>query len=319
VFRIEEQTEISFANRDDIDYMKIGISIPNNWGVENPQQLVDLAMLADACGYDSLWVTEHLLNIGYIGERLGNKPYYHSLGMLAYIAARTSRIALGTSVVVLPFRNPADLAKFAATIDQLSGGRLILGVGTGALQAEFEALGIPYKERGAITNETMQVMKVLWTQERARFHGKYWNFDDILFSPKPVQKPHVPLWVAGMSRPAYRRAGTLGDGWHATGIPLEEFCAGRNEIRRFAAEAGRDPAQITMSMRINVSYGSNFTTETERRSVLDGDDLDAMVAAITEWRDAGVEHLILAPATTDMAQLRVETERIAQTVLPRFR
>ena len=299
--------------------MKIGISIPNNWGVENPQELVDLAVLADTLGYDSLWVTEHLLNVGYIGERLGNKPYYHSLGMLSFIAARTKNIALGTSVVVLPFRHPADQAKFAATIDQLSGGRLILGIGTGALEAEFEALNIPFRERGAITNESMQVMKTLWTQERASFHGRYWNFDDIMFSPKPLQKPHVPLWVAGMSPAAYRRTGTLGDGWHATGIPLEDFIAGRDEIRRIAKEAGRDPAQITMSMRINVSYGTKFTTETERRSVLDGDDLDAMIAAIAEWRAAGVEHLILAPATTDMAQLSVEAERIAKAVLPRFR
>lgn len=299
--------------------MKIGISIPNNWGVENPQELIELAELADSLGYDSLWVTEHLLNVGYIGERLGNKPYYHSLGMLAYIAARTKKISLGTSVVVLPFRQPADQAKFAATIDQLCGGRLILGVGSGALEAEFEALNIPFKERGAITNESMQVMKVLWTEERARFHGKYWNFDDVIASPKPLQKPHVPMWVAGMGKAAYRRAGALGDGWHATGLTIEEFCAGRDEIRRFAIEAGRDPAQITMSMRLNVSYGTRFTTDTERRSVLDGDNLDAMIKAIAEWRDAGVDHLVLAPATTDMAQLRIETKRVAKTVLPKFR
>lgn len=299
--------------------MKIGISIPNNWGVEDPRELVDLAVHADALGYDSLWVTEHLLNVGYIGERLGNKPYYHALAMLAYLGARTTRIALGTSVLVLPFRHPADLAKFAATLDQLTGGRLILGIGTGALEAEFDALGISYKERGAITTETIQVMKALWTQERGSFHGRYWHFDDILFSPKPLQKPHVPIWVAGMSPAAYRRTGTLGDGWHATGIPLEEFISGRDAIRRIADAAGRDPSSITMSMRINVSYGTKFTTETERRSVLDGDDLDAMLTAIAEWRDAGVSHLILAPATTNMARLREENERIAAAVLNRFR
>lgn len=299
--------------------MKIGLSIPNNWGVENPQELIELAVLADTLGYDSLWVTEHLLNVGYIGERLGNKPYYHSLGMLAYIAAKTKTIALGTSVVVLPFRQPADQAKFAATIDQLSGGRLILGVGSGALEAEFDALNIPFKERGAITNESMQVMKALWTQERASFHGKYWNFDDVLFSPKPLQKPHVPLWVAGMGKAAYRRAGQLGDGWHATAIPIEEFRTGCEEIHRFALEAGRDPTKITMSMRINISYDTKFTTDTERRSVLDGDNLELMISAIADWRDAGVDHLVLAPATTDMVQLRIETERIAQEVLPRFR
>ncbi len=299
--------------------MKIGLSIPNNWGVADPQELVELAVLADTLGYDSAWVTEHLLNVGYIGERLGNKPYYHSLGMLAFIAARTKHIALGTSVVVLPFRQPADQAKFAATIDQLSGGRLILGIGSGALEAEFDALSIPFKERGAITNESMQVMRALWTQEKASFHGKYWNFDDLMASPKPLQKPHVPMWVAGMGKAAYRRTGQLGDGWHATGIPLEEFITGRDEIRRFAIEAGRDPLQITMSMRINVSYGTKFTTETERRSVLEGDDPASMIAALKDWRDAGVDHLVLAPATTDMAQLRVETERIAKTVLPQFK
>ena len=143
--------------------MKIGVTIPNNWGVEDPQQVLALGPVAEELGFDSLWVMDHLFNTGYIRERLEDRPYYHPLGTLTYLAATTKTVTLGTSVLVLPYHNPVELAKYAATLDQMSGGRVILGVGVGAMTEEFEALGISMRQRGSLTNESIAIMKELWT------------------------------------------------------------------------------------------------------------------------------------------------------------
>jgi len=121
--------------------VKIGITVPNNWGVEDVREVVALGQHAEQLGFDSVWTMDHLLNIGFVRDRLDNKPYYHPMGILTFLAARTTTITLGTSVMVLPYHNPIELAKYAATLDQLSGGRLILGVGAGGTRAESDALG----------------------------------------------------------------------------------------------------------------------------------------------------------------------------------
>src|SRR5262245_48613187 len=131
----------------------IGVSIPNHWGIGDVRDVVNVAVEAEELGFASVWVTEHMLNVGFVRDLIGPGPCYHPLALLSYVAARTSTIALGTSVVVLPFHYPVDLAKYAATLDQLSGGRLILGFGSGGMAQEFEALGLPFRERGSVTDE----------------------------------------------------------------------------------------------------------------------------------------------------------------------
>ena len=139
--------------------------------------------------------------------------------MLAFLAGQTSRIGLGTSVMIVPHRNPLVAAKSIATLDVLSGGRVILGVGVGWLREEFEVLDLPpFDERGAVTDEYLRAFIELWTSDNPSFHGKYVQFDDISFLPKPVQKPHPPIWIGGESRPAIRRAAQLGNGWHPLGV-----------------------------------------------------------------------------------------------------
>jgi len=138
--------------------MRFGVTIPNNWGIADPGQVLAMGPLAESLGYDSVWVMDHLLNSGYIRERLDDRPYYHPLATLSYLAATTKRAALGTSVLVLPYHNPVELAKYAASLDQMSGGRVILGVGAGAMTEEFEVLGVPFRQRGALTNECMAIM-----------------------------------------------------------------------------------------------------------------------------------------------------------------
>jgi alkanesulfonate monooxygenase SsuD/methylene tetrahydromethanopterin reductase-like flavin-dependent oxidoreductase (luciferase family) len=163
--------------------MQIGISLHNNWGIEDVQALVALASRAETLGFASVWVHDHVFNAGHVFRRIGARPYYEPLTLLSYVAARTERVGLGTSVLVLPYHNPIRLAKTAATLDVLSGGRLILGVGVGAVAPESEAMGSPYAERGAITDEAIAVMKELWTKDDPSFAGKYHRFSGMPFSP----------------------------------------------------------------------------------------------------------------------------------------
>ena len=172
---------------------QFGVTIPNNWGVPNPHDVLALGPEAERMGYHSIWVMDHLFNTGYILERLENRPYYHPMAMLSYLSAVTNRVTLGTSVLVLPYHHPVELAKYAATLDQMSGGRLILGVGVGAMTEEFDALGISMRQRGATTNESISLMRELWTSPNPQFHSPHWNFSDLYFYPKTPQPPLAPM------------------------------------------------------------------------------------------------------------------------------
>jgi len=300
--------------------MKFGVTIPNNWGVEDPKQVLALGPLAEDLGYDSIWVMDHLFNTGYIRERLEGKPYYHPMSTLSYLAATTSRVLLGTSVLVLPYHNPVELAKYAATLDQISGGRLTLGVGVGAMTEEFQALGIPMRQRGSLTDESIAIMKELWTNPNPSYHSRRWSFDNLLFSPKPLQKPHIPLWIGGSSPGALRRAATTGDGWHPTGLSPEDFSLGRREIGEQATAAGRDPGSITMSMRIEVEvHGAPSSARAASRARVAGDDPEQIIAALEAYRSAGVEHAVLALNSGDVPTITTLMERIARDVIPHFR
>lgn len=299
---------------------QFGVTIPNNWGVEDPHEVLALGPEAEQMGYDSVWVMDHLFNAGYIRERLDDKPYYHPMATLSYLAATTKRVKLATSVLVLPYHNPVELAKYAATLDQMSGGRVILGVGAGAMTEEFEALGIPMSERGSLTNESIAIMKELWTNHSPEYHSSRWDFSHLRFSPKPVQQPYIPIWVGGSSRGALRRTGRVGDGWHPTGLSPEDFVIGREEVVRLASASGRDPSSITMSARIEVEvHGEPSSQRAASRARLPGDDPGAIRAGIEAYREAGVEHMVLALNSGDIPALRRLMSVIADEVLPSFR
>ena len=297
--------------------MKFGVTIPNNWGVEDPLQVLALGPLAEELGYDSLWVMDHLFNIGFIRERLEDKPYYHPLTTLSYLAGTTQRILLGTSVLVLPYHNPVELAKYAATLDQVSGGRVTLGVGVGAMVEEFQALGIEMRQRGSLTDESITIMKELWTSPHPTYHSQRWSFSDLRFSPKPLQKPHIPFWIGGDSPGAIRRAATLGDGWHPSSISPEEFSLGKKEISDLATASGRDPESLVMSMRVDVDVHSSARGADQ--SSLPGNDPDALVAAIESFQAVGVEHMVFALNSGDVPAITAVMERIARDVIPHFR
>jgi probable F420-dependent oxidoreductase len=298
--------------------MQIGITIPNHFGVADVQDVVRLGVLAEELGYDSLWVMDHFFNLGYIEERLGDKPYYHPLGTLTYLAAKTSRIMLGTSVIVLPYHNPVEIAKYVATLDHFSNGRVILGVGAGSLTEEFEALGVPTSQRAALTNESIRIMKELWTKPRASYRSSRWEFSDVRFFPKPRQQPHVPVWVGGASSGAKRRAALLGDGWHPNSLNADDFRAGCDEVREMAAAAGRDGDSLAMSARLAVAFGDPTSSRAASRSRLSGDSKQA-IDVLSEFDAAGCEHVCLAPDSGDVAALEANMRQFAAEVLPAVR
>ena len=299
--------------------MKIGVTIPNNWGVEDPKQVLEFGPLAESLGFDSVWVMDHLFNTGYIRERLEDKPYYHPMATLSYLAATTSKITLGTSVLVLPYHNPVELAKYAATLDQISDGRVTLGVGVGAMTEEFDALGIPMRQRGSLTDECMDIMKELWSNHLPRYQSKRWEFSDLYFSPKPVQ-PTIPLWVGGSSPGAMKRTALRGDGWHPTGLSPEGFALGKQEITDAAKAAGRDASTMTWSTRVEVEvHGRSSSDRAASRSTMPGDDPAMMVASIKPYQDAGVDHIVLALNSGDVTALKRLMESISAEVLPEFR
>src|SRR5262245_1919147 len=263
---------------------------------------------------------DHLLNCGYIRERLDDRPYYHPLATLSYLAATTKRVTLGTSVLVLPYHNPVELAKYAATLDQMSGGRLILGVGAGAMMEEFEALGVPFRQRGVLTNESMTIMKELWSSADPSYQSPRWNLTGFKFAPKPAQQPTIPLWVGGSSPGALRRAATLGEGWHPTGMSPDEFAAGRDDLRTLAKSAGRDPDTLVMSLRVEVDVaGRASSARAAGRARLPGDDPERMIAGLLDYERAGVQHVVLALNSGALGHITGLMTSIAQHVMPHCR
>jgi len=216
-------------------------------------RLRDVAEAADELGYHVVFTAEHLIYPQEIRTPYpygGRFPYAVTDPVLdvpttlAWVAAVTRHVRLGASVMVLPYHEPIALAKALTTIDVLSGGRLMVGVASGWLREEFDLLGVPFRERGARTDEYLAVLRALWTEERVTYRGRFVRLEDAAFFPKPVQKPHPPIWIGGSSAAALRRVGRVGDGWLAVPRAPAELAGDVATIRREAEAAGRDPSRI---------------------------------------------------------------------------
>lgn len=267
--------------------MKFGICLPDSWGVEDVHSIFRLATSAEELGFDSVWVSEHVFNVSYVYDRIGNRPYYEPLTILSYVAAITRRVALGTSVLVLPYHNPIRLAKMAATLDVMSGGRLLLGVGVGVIREELEAMGSSFAERGAITDESIAVMKELWTQEGPSFRGTYCSFPAMKFSPKPMQKPHMPLLIGGVTRSAIRRAARTGNGWRPIGLLPQELARGMAYLGERAEAAGRNPTEIPVSLRLDMAAPGSSQASRGRYQLPSAPE--EVLEAAHAFRDVGVD------------------------------
>ena len=275
--------------------MKFGFVVPNNFGIADPSDVVRLGVRAEELGFDSVWVNHHVLNVGYVRDRLGERPYHDALVILTWLAAQTSRVRIGTSVLVLPYLHPMVLAKELATLDHLSGGRLVVGVGVGSLAEENAALGVAYDTRGSYCNEFLEVLRRLWTEQRASFHGRFFDFEDLISSPKPLQRPHPAIVVGGNRPPALRRVARLGDGWHPLGVSPDGVRRRLEVIRSAAVAAEREHVLETVQVRL---------------------DLQRVTAqSVVEYAAAGATELVVSLNTADVQEIETAIATFAATML----
>jgi probable F420-dependent oxidoreductase len=267
--------------------MKFGIALPNFGRYAQKELILDISKSAEELGFDSLWVSDHIL-IPESHKGFGD-VFYDPLATLSFVAAETRSIRLGTSVIILPYRNPIVLAKMISTLDVLSGGRLTLGVGVGWLEREFDALGVSYVDRGPITDECIDVLKNLWSNEEPSYRGKYYNFSNIKFFPKPLQKPHPPIWIGGNGLVAIRRAIALGNGWHPVGLTPGEI----QERRRAVGEmrARNRSSNFVISLRKNLQI---YKSKKKRLDVCEPlrDTPEMISRSIEQYYQSGVSHLV---------------------------
>ena len=266
--------------------MKIGIALPIFGKYAGREEIMETALAAEALGYDSIWVSDHVVVPD--SHNVFGDVFFDPLISLGFIASATSRIELGTSVIVLPYRNPLVLAKSVSSLDALSGGRVVLGVGSGWLKGEFDALGVDFARRGQMTDEYIEIMKELWTSDSPSHEGEYFSFTGIRFEPKPVRKPHPPVWVGGESRRSIERAVTHGDGWHPVGLGPEELAAKAREVRSILPDEKRESFVISLRRNVEINEGREFGPEETLRGT-PGKIRDGIEA----YREAGVDHLIL--------------------------
>ena len=289
--------------------MAFGVCVPNFRPGTGPEAMLAATMTAERLGWHSAWTTDHVL-IDSAARGRDYRHIYEALTVLAWLAGQTSSVHLGMSVLVVPMRNAVVLAKELATIDALSGGRLIAGVGIGWNRTEFENLGVDdrFSQRGAYLEETVSLWRHLWGGETGPWQGRFHSFDEAYFSPLPPQGAELPVWIGATAEPALRRVGRIADGYHSTRTDAPTMRERREFIAAIATEAGR-PAP-TMSTRLSVSFDGS-----ERGvSVLSGSP-DEMVAQVRAYRDAGLDHLALDFGETEPEAVAKAIERFDREVV----
>jgi probable F420-dependent oxidoreductase len=242
--------------------MKLGFALPNIGPIGTIDALTKVAQRAETLGFDTLWTIERLLypvnpqtKYPVTPDGLLPAPYKHVLdpvAALVFVAALTKKIRLGTSVIDMPYYNPVTLARRLTTLDVLSNGRLQLGLGLGWSKDEMDATGADMTKRGAMADEFLQVLKAIWTTDPAEFKGKFFTLPKSIIQPKPVQKPHPPIYLAAFAPAAMKRLATMADGWNPVAIPVEGMAQMFAGLKQMAKDAGRDPESLKMIVRGNL-------------------------------------------------------------------
>ena len=299
----------------------MGISVPQVF-FDGP---VDMPLIqrwskrAEALGYESLWTQEAIT---------GGVPILEPVTLLSYLAAITERVRLGTSVIVAPLRNPVQLAKSLGSLDHLSAGRLIVGLGLGGNPSDMPPFGISPEKRVRRFTEIIDVMKALWTQPEAHFQGEFWQLDGIKMEPKPVQKPYPPIWLGARHANALRRAVRHADGWMGAGSSdTKSFIAGVGLVQTYLEESGRNPASFAVAKRVYVAVDNNEQRAESRLKDWFGKRYGnaEMASQVSVWgsaakctaelakvTEAGAGMVLLNPAFDEMEHLEI----LAQEVIP---
>jgi len=309
--------------------MRYGFYLPTRGQTATPEALEALVQRGERLGFASVMIADHLVFPVTIKSRYpytvsgdfpGKGDALDQLALMTFVAAKTTRLRLVTSVMIVPYRNPVLTAKALATIDVLSKGRITLGVGVGWMREEFEALGAPdFDRRGAATDEYIRIFKTLWTQSPASFSGEFYRFDALHCRPQPVQKPHPPIWVGGHSKAALRRAARLGDGWHPVGanpavpLPPSELKVLLDQLYRLTEAEGRDPRSLTISYKAPVYDLSQRQLPSGQRRPFSGD-----AAQIAEDIDAfarlGVSEIVFDFRSEDLGESLERMESFAPMI-----
>jgi probable F420-dependent oxidoreductase len=312
--------------------MRIGMQPTNAGPQATPELMTEMAELADRLGYDSLMVTDHVvIPVEYTSPypydasgrmRAGpDAEYYEPLSLLGYLAGRTRRIRLGTSVLIAAYRNPVVTAKQLACLDVLSGGRIVLGLGSGWLAEEFAALDAPpFTERGAVTDEVIEVFRRIWRDQPASFEGRYYRFAPVGVMPKPIQPGGIPILIGGDSRAAIRRAVRLGDGWQPFKLPPDDLKPKLQYLRDQAARAGRDLAGFTVSLRLGLRLTDGPTER--RRCEEPWKTLVGTPAQVADdlavYQGLGVDEVVFDFRTCSVEETRETLHLGAEMLLPQF-
>jgi probable F420-dependent oxidoreductase len=316
--------------------MQIGFNLPVSGPMASAEVMANIAQLGEALGFDYLTLTDHVAlpdtsTPGYpystTGEFYTPDPGHRveQLTTAAWVAAKTSKIRIVLAVMVVPHRPAVVTSKMLATIDVLSGGRLVVGIGAGWLKVELDAVATtPFAERGAVTDEYMDAMRTIWTQDRPVFHGKYVNIDGLLTDPKPLQKPHPPIWVGGESGPSMRRAARIGDAWYPIGSnnahlldTLPRLTAGIARIREMTAAAGRDPAAMGVVYRVK-RHGQPAPLATDGYRKLFTGTVANTIEDIATVREIGVTALDFDFEGREAAKSEADMKKFHDEVLSRI-
>ena len=291
--------------------MEIGVHVVNARPWASADSIVALGTRAEALGYASVWVSDQVvipseLQPSFPYSATGrydieaNQNFFEALSVLTFLAGRTSRVQLGTSVLVVPYRQPLVVAKQWATLDALSGGRTILGVGAGFMREQFAALGVDtFERRGAATDEAIRLCRAAWAPgAEVSFAGEVYRFGPVRFLPKPARTGGPPIWVGGIGRRSIRRAAELGDGWHAVRIGPDGLRAGVTALHELLDRNGRQPADIVVSAKFRLYSPRTGPRGEPHESELTG-SAEAMAAKLRSYRDAGLQYLVLDPTQHD--------------------
>jgi probable F420-dependent oxidoreductase len=319
-------------------FVEFGISLPGRGPLAKSDTVLAMAARADTLGYASVFVTDHIVLPASMARSVypysatrqlpggAAQDYLEPLALLGALARETKRARLGTSVLVIPYRHPLVTAKILATLDRLSGGRIILGAGVGWLREEFEAVGAPpFEERGAVTDEYLTLMRKTWTTDPVSFQGRYVRVDNVHALPKPAQPAGIPVWIGGHTDGAVRRAARLGDGWHPLimrppGLLLpDEYGTRVRQLKAWAKEAGRDPESITLTVRVAMEVRPRrMKPPAGARPMFQGTP-DEVAGDIRTYASLGVTHFVWDPTHQDLPSVLDNLARFAHDVAPRFK